>query len=370
MGVKRVFLSFASEDGDWKEAFTDPLWFGNSLGNVDVVDYQLGGNLPFGPLQEWLETEINEAAVFVAFVSQDYIAKKYPLQEWRIGLSAKAQKKLVFVPVLIDAHAKEWWSELKKNGQLGELEKDYNYGDFTDGRGHRCHTTGGRGHLNTIVTQKIKDLAKLIKGRLNKISNADARDVLQSAGDKLTRGADALAEATGALPDAPVLTIELEEIVYEPDSRALREAVHDGFCNVVAEVINPPPQRVMFLGDMLADQLEQLQGQRAIVAIHDLNTGPPVRDQAAAKRALEQKLDEITKVTEKASRKANHGGLNLFLIALLVKKAEQPRYAKYPSPHRFENWRLLPFAEVDGSLKPKSAEEMMFRTYLKEWLDT
>jgi hypothetical protein len=36
-------------------------------------------------------------------------------------------------------------------------------------------------------------------------------------------------------------------------------------------------------------------------------------------------------------------------------------------PSRFEEWCLLPFAEVDGVLQPKPVEAEIFRGYLREW---
>ena len=102
MSLPIVFLSFASEDAAWKTNFINRAWFGDLLGSVKVLDYQLGDNLPFGPLDEWVSGKIRSAAVFVAFISQFYIEKHYPLLEWWTAITRASKQDLIFVPIMLD----------------------------------------------------------------------------------------------------------------------------------------------------------------------------------------------------------------------------------------------------------------------------
>jgi hypothetical protein len=168
MAVLKVFPSYARENQSWKEAFIR--WF--KPGNVEVEDYLMGGGLPFGNLEQWLNEQINAAGVFLAIISRDYIGKKYPLAEWWKALSETARRKLVFVPVLIDAEAKGWWAELKRQGHLHHLGDDYAYSDFTNAYGKARDINGEYGPI-TEVTGKIESLAHLIQEHLRPAKNEE-----------------------------------------------------------------------------------------------------------------------------------------------------------------------------------------------------
>jgi hypothetical protein len=157
-----VFVSYASENTSWVVNFKQ--WLGR-LGNAYVKDYQTGDNLPFGPLDEWLKTEISAAGAIVMIVSKDYITKKYTLREWWQALSEFNRGRLVFVPVMIDADAKAWWAEQKLQGNLSELGNDYAYADFTDGSGNALDINNSFGPI-TAVTRKIGELAGRIRKHL------------------------------------------------------------------------------------------------------------------------------------------------------------------------------------------------------------
>jgi len=509
MAVQTVFLSYASEDQWWKDSFTDDSWF--NLGNVKVEDYLMGGNLPFGHLKEWLNEQINGAAVFVAIVSQNYINKKYPLAEWAAGLSATARQKIVFVPILIDAEAKSWWSEQKKSENLRDLGDDYAYSDFTNSYGQPCTIRADFGPVDS-VTRRIAELSRLIREHLRKEQNiggavpkvGDAKPSPDSEvgrpvillghptldiTDEITRRTDelfvklnglgnivtkrwlnrwnssqnirkdfgilisqkgifvqplrltdaglyalaprltlewlegaatsdaptaaadlascrvvlwlpsdmhdpAFEEATNSAenetnpilrhddldtlvdwlrdqardtrPTIPILTLA-EDLVDLKDSIALRRALHAAFSKVIEEVVQPAPELWTFSGEVLIDQLKSLDSERVILAIHDLNTGA-ARDWKTARKELETKLAAISSVIDDAVNKANRSDLKIFRSSLLVAKADQLPWVKYPAPSQFEKWCLLPFyRSSDGALQPKPAYASIFQSYLREW---
>jgi hypothetical protein len=170
------------------------------------------------------------------------------------------------------------------------------------------------------------------------------------------------------LPEIPILT--LEEV---DDAAKLREALHSGFRAVVEDVIHPPPEAWTFKGPMLVNQISTLDVDRAIVAIHDLNTGV-AKEPREARRQLEQKLGAVARDVEYAIKSVGRSDLKLFWTALLVQKAKQLPWVKYPSPSRFEQWCLLPFEsshndEAEAVVSPKQAETEVFRSYLREWAD-
>jgi hypothetical protein len=146
--------------------FTNDMWFGQQLGNVHVQDYQLGDNLPFGSLDAWVTNQIAAAGAIIMIVSKDYIQKELTLKEWRQGLSEINRRRLIFVPVMIDASSKAWWEEQKQLGNLRGLGHDYAYSDFTEnGKPLAIVTTYGPVER---VTRKISELAWLIRSHLEK----------------------------------------------------------------------------------------------------------------------------------------------------------------------------------------------------------
>src|ERR1043166_7444247 len=114
--VPKIFLSFASEDAYWVKWFTHKEWFGSQLGNVIVENYLVNESLDFGPLRSWLEQQIDEATVVIAFISQYYRQKQWTVVEWNKALTEAQRRRLIFVPVMLDADAKAWWDDLLQNG--------------------------------------------------------------------------------------------------------------------------------------------------------------------------------------------------------------------------------------------------------------
>jgi hypothetical protein len=535
MPVLRIFISYASEDAAWKNNFTHPDWFGNLIGqNFRTIDYKMGEGLPFGPLNEWLDEQVESAAAMVCIVSKSYIDKKYTLTEWWGALREVGKRNMIFVPVMTDPHAKEWWKEQKRLGNLRELGPggDYAYANFTDGNGRRLEIIGHQGLALDGVTQKISDIARLIgkhlrapvqvnaaapaadrpaaavapqpaaqdvapraaangaqvgapiaeavsrpvlvlghpslalgetvardtqmlvkalrgddlvparwkdgwramqaeshgptellrrkpmivqpvgpieagdlaktpallRDWLNRAVARESAEVIAGAADcdltvwlpaghndpefvKAVAGQardampmlryeapDALAQwlgarVRGARPNVTILT--LEELSGVDNVATLRVALHDGFYKLVGEVVNPAPERWVFSGEMLANQLSDLGTDRVIIAVHDLNTGTATQ-RPDARRELEQKLGAISRAVETAIA-AQPKPPKMFRAALLVTKADKLPFVKYPAPSRFEDWCLLPFAQADQGLQPKPVEADMFRGYLREW---
>src|ERR1043166_9256996 len=160
--VPKIFLSFASEDGYGVNWFTRKDWFGVALGNVIVENYLVNERLDFGPLRSWLEQQIDEATVVIAFVSEYYRNQEWTGVEWNKALTEFHRRRLIFVPIMLDAHAKAWWDDLLHKGGLSGLSPDYMYSDFTDGLGARVDISG-----SSSVQMKIQKLALRIKGFLS-----------------------------------------------------------------------------------------------------------------------------------------------------------------------------------------------------------
>jgi hypothetical protein len=165
MPVQQVFLSYASEDSSWKRLFADPKWFGKNLGNAIVKDYEMARDeLPFGPLGEWIKNHVDEAAAFVAIISKNYLQKADTEKEWTSAISKMAEgNKLIFVPVLIDAEALDWWNVLKTVGPLPPgLSADYEAANFVL-PGGITREIYARDHEIPEDVKKIERLASLIR---------------------------------------------------------------------------------------------------------------------------------------------------------------------------------------------------------------
>lgn len=157
-----IFLSFASEDRHWVKQFKG--WFCDLLGTVVVDDFLDGNNLDFGPLAEWLNEQVDEAAVMVAFVSETYIEKSWTFAEWERGLTRTRQGKLIFVPVMMHADAILWWQRLRKDGKLDALPPDFQFADLTEG-GRRALLAEG-----SQAIERITNFAKRIRKELERRS--------------------------------------------------------------------------------------------------------------------------------------------------------------------------------------------------------
>jgi len=503
MGAPKIFLSFAAEDGAWKDNFVNRRWFGDILGAAEIFDYQKGDALAFGQMNEWLANKVRTADVFIAFVSESYVHKGLTLHEWQVALEAH-REELLFVPILLDGAAKQWWIDLKEKRKLRDLGDDFAYSDFTDGSGKPSPIVTDVGTVDRI-TRRIGELARLIKEKLRpqlppppppppsqrtvivlghptamfdrevvervssmrekltelgrpiqswndqwrtnhaaRLSSAsfsaknaifiqpagpgDAGDLAQDQqrllhwldqvlsqdtkeirtvrdytavlwlpsdlddesftnlitgdgkqGELCLRHDDPVGLATWlwgeqngseGLAEIPVITLEE---VDRDDAGRLRAALHCGFRAVVDGVIQPPAEAWTFQGEMLVEQISKLGVNRAILAVHDLNTGAS-KDSREARFQLEQKLGAVARDVERAIKATGRTNLNLFWTALLVQKAEQLPWVKYPAPSRFEQWCLLPFAPAPREagvqvIRPKPVEADVFRTYLRDWVN-
>lgn len=155
----RVFLSYASEDVNWVDQFKG--FFVRPLGNVVVEDFMDGANLDFGPLGQWLDQQVDQASVMVAFVSEKYRDKEWTKAEWQAGLTNAQRGKLIFVPVMMHADGKAWWSSLRSKGQLAALPPDFQYSDFTE-MGRPAELAGSK------IIDQISKLALSVRNMLEK----------------------------------------------------------------------------------------------------------------------------------------------------------------------------------------------------------
>jgi hypothetical protein len=179
---RRIFLSFASEDADWVDAFTEERRFGLPLGgDIRLVNYLEGENVEFGSLGPWLDKQVDQASVLIAFVSSFYCSKQSTCgKEWRLGLSAYQRGRLIFVPVMMDLDARTWWAGQRSAGQLSELPLDFQYVNFTDKYGKCLEFKEGY----TDTSSRVKQLATKIREYLDKPSPVQSCGVPSSRNDE------------------------------------------------------------------------------------------------------------------------------------------------------------------------------------------
>ena len=152
----RIFFSYASEDKYWVDAFRDPHWFGG-IGTVGILDYaadDVGG----GELQAVIDMQLEGNALVLVFVSENYRKKSWTVSEWEKALSESQRRRLIFVPLMLDADAKIWWRQLRQDGKLTALSRDYQYVDFTDAGGRTIDISPN----DSRITGKIARLAQKI----------------------------------------------------------------------------------------------------------------------------------------------------------------------------------------------------------------
>ncbi len=157
MSAPRIFFSYASEDKFWVEAFQRSTGFGN-VGVVRVLDYA-AEEAGYGGLGEKLNEQIEGSAVVIAFVSANYCKKQWTVAEWEEALTEVQRRRLLFVPLMLDADAVTWWRNLRKQGKLTALSRDYAYVSFFDAAGRLLHIRPE----DTQVNGKIARLAQQIR---------------------------------------------------------------------------------------------------------------------------------------------------------------------------------------------------------------
>ena len=153
----QIFFSYASEDKYWVEAFRKSVAFEN-VGAARVLDYA-AEDVGFGDLREKLDERIERSAVIIAFVSADYLKKQWTVAEWESALTEAQRRRLVFVPIMLDADAVVWWKERRQQGGLTGLSRDYAYVSFIDAGGMRLDISP----TDTVVNGKIARLAIQIR---------------------------------------------------------------------------------------------------------------------------------------------------------------------------------------------------------------
>jgi hypothetical protein len=156
----RIFFSYAGADEYWVQLFKE--YF--KPRNVKIIDYQAENIVQFGPLQEALNERIEGSAVVVAFVSKKYTTRQWTVAEWERGLQEVDRRRLIFVPIMLDVDAIEWWQSLRRNNHLTSLSRDYQYADFTDSSGGPVLP----GPRNPEAIKKIADLAGAISEDLDR----------------------------------------------------------------------------------------------------------------------------------------------------------------------------------------------------------
>jgi hypothetical protein len=106
--TKRVFINYSDRDADFKTHFIEREVFRNIIGDdVELSDY-FADNL--GYITSFLELEISNSAVFIAFISSDYLQSKYSRGDFWSGIGENVKRRLVFVPVLMGDGAYNWWA--------------------------------------------------------------------------------------------------------------------------------------------------------------------------------------------------------------------------------------------------------------------
>jgi TIR domain len=157
--IPKIFLSYASEDHPWVENFVEV--FSEHAGGVKIQDFKAGDCLEFGELQKWVDESVSEATAVIAFVSEYYQSKEWTLAEWKKTVNEYRRRRLVFVPIMLDAEAKSWWANLRTQGDLCELPVDYIYCNY-------CNPTGGRVRIckDDEVQGRIVRLALAVKSVL------------------------------------------------------------------------------------------------------------------------------------------------------------------------------------------------------------
>jgi hypothetical protein len=155
MAAPRVFFSYADDDAFWVNLFRP--YFVSVLNTVRIIDCS-ADSIAYGPLRDALAEQIETAAVVIAFVSENYRKTEWTVAEWEKSLSEIERRRLIFVPIMLDADGTDWWQKLRRDNRLTELNRDYQYADFTIGGAPALP-----GPENPKIIQMINNLALRVR---------------------------------------------------------------------------------------------------------------------------------------------------------------------------------------------------------------
>ena len=164
-------------------------------------------------------------------------------------------------------------------------------------------------------------------------------------------------------PEVPLLTLE-DLATDDPRVAAVRTQLHWQFERTIKRVVRPAPVWTFTSRDLL-EQLRELRGGRAIVAVHDLNTGH-ARDKQAARAELRQKLEHVQADVEREFP-AGSERPDIFWAALIHRKAECILSVRL-GDGVLDRWRALRFWAREGGLVADDRDEPVFRSYVSEWV--
>ena len=118
---------------------------------------------------------------------------------------------------------------------------------------------------------------------------------------------------------------------------------------------------------MLEKQIRLIKGDRAIIAIHDLNVNK-ASEQDDIQRSIEQKFDASERRVRTAEQKSSRASpLKLFWSAIVYEYVDELPFVHYPTP-RFKQWHLLPFTRAEKDVAPEPSAAEIFRSYLRGWV--
>jgi hypothetical protein len=164
-------------------------------------------------------------------------------------------------------------------------------------------------------------------------------------------------------PEVPLLTLE-DLATDDPTVAAARTQLHRQFEHTIKRVVKPAPAVYTFTSRELLDQLHELEGGRAIIAVHDLNTGH-TRDKRAARAELRQKLEQVQSDVDREFL-AGPAKPSLFWAALIHRKADCVLSVRL-GDGVLDRWRAIRFRALEGSLIADERDEPVFRSYVSEW---
>jgi hypothetical protein len=159
--VPKIFLSYVAEDRWWVERFVNV--FAEHVGEVKIQeDFKIfGDKFVFGEIQRWVDQSLSKATAVIVFVSEFYIQKEWALAEWKKTVNEYRRRRLVFVPIILDADAKSWWDHLRTQADLCELPVDHIYFSYVNPIGGRVTIRG-----DDEVQARISKLALAVRSFL------------------------------------------------------------------------------------------------------------------------------------------------------------------------------------------------------------
>jgi hypothetical protein len=183
-----VFLSFASEDVEWKMALMDPKWWAALTKIAEVYDYDDNPSR-FGDLSKNMDQLIKNSSAFIVLLSKYYIRKDSAVLEREfttaVDCFSDPGRHDLFRVIIIDPDAKQWWDVCANEiFRTHEWLQKMTYWELIEGKEPALLN----GQLKTRYARDVRDYAEKLAASILACASQKTVGTLTTSGSIIVLG--------------------------------------------------------------------------------------------------------------------------------------------------------------------------------------